>query len=183
MQGLREDFRLYVAQGPSFEYSSIISSRQDIEWIISQLPEKPKTITLLFSTSIHGWKYTDGYDRCLGSRHILMLLKSTKGRTAGGYLPIQLEGERGWDHEKTFILSLESKMKLQFDDDDSESKLDVILKELGLCSPCLYFSVREHDKINTNYSCDCGHWSEEEKEEYFKVPLDELSSSILNENS
>ena len=48
-----------------------------------------------------------------------MLLKSTKGRTAGGYLPIHMEDEYGyWHHETGFVLSLESKMKLEFDDEN-----------------------------------------------------------------
>jgi hypothetical protein len=90
MQGLREDFRLYVAQGPSIESSSIVSSRQDIEWIISLLPEKPKTIALLFSSSIHGWKLIDLKDRCDGRSQIIALFKSTKGKTAGVYLHSQV---------------------------------------------------------------------------------------------
>ena len=124
MQGLREDFRLYVAQGPSFEYSSIISSRQDIEWIISQLPEKPKTIALLFSSSIHGCKYTDWFARCVGSSQIITLFKTTKGRTGGGYLHIQMKEERVfWNDATTFLFSVDEKMKLQFDDRDESRAL------------------------------------------------------------
>jgi hypothetical protein len=122
MQGLREDFRLYVAQGPSFEYSSIISSRQDIEWIISQLPEKPKTIALLFSSSIHGCKFTDWVARCLGSSQIITLFKTTKGRTGGGYIHIQMkEEDRFWDDATTFLFSVDEKMKHHpYDYDESK---------------------------------------------------------------
>ena len=57
------------------------------------------------------------------------------------------------------------------------------MKELGLCSNCLFPQIEEHNKINTNYSCHNGCFSEEEIEEYFKVPVGELSNNILNEDS
>ena len=107
MQVLREDFKLYVAQGPTFEYS-IISSRQDTAWIIAQLPEKPKTIALLFSSSIHGWKLADWKARCIGSSQTITLFKSTKGKTAGGYLHIQWKEDGGrTKDDKCFVFSLD----------------------------------------------------------------------------
>jgi len=54
---------------------------------------------------------------------------------------------------------------------------------VGLCVECLILQIVEHDKINTNYSCDCHLFSEEEREEYFIVPVGELSNNILNEDS
>jgi len=32
--------------------------------------------------------------------------------------------------------------------------------------------------MNTNYNCDCRSFSKEEKEEYFTVPVDDISESI-----
>lgn len=182
MQGLREDFRLYVAQGPCFEYSSIISSRQDIEWIISQLPEKPKTIALLFSSSTHGWKLIDLKDRCDGRSQIIALFKSTKGKTAGVYLDSKVtKTSYSGDSDSIFWFGLDQKIKNE--SDDGQDSFHNLQKEVGLCAECLIPQIEEHDKINTNYSCDCDRFSEEEKEEYFKVPVDELSNSILNEES
>ena len=136
MQGLREDFKQYVAQGPTFEYSSIISSREDIEWLISQLPEKPKAIALLFSSSIHGWKYTDWAARCEGRSQIITLLKSTKGRTAGGYLHVKLKKEWNFWHgdDELFLFNLDSKMKHQPIYDE---EIIYFQKEVGLCNFCL----------------------------------------------
>jgi hypothetical protein len=108
MQVLREDFKQYVAQGPSIESSSILSSRQDIAWIIAQLPEKPKTIALLFSSSIHGWKLADWKARCIGNSQTISLFKSTKVKTAGGYLHIQWNNEGGLTiDDKCFVFSLD----------------------------------------------------------------------------
>jgi hypothetical protein len=108
MQVLREDFKLYVAQGPTFEYSSIVSSRLDIAWIIAQLPQKPKTIALLFSSSLHGWKLADWKGRCIGSSQTITLFKSTKGKTAGGYLHIQWIEEGGMTKDdKCFVFSID----------------------------------------------------------------------------
>jgi len=73
MQDLREDFNKYVAHGPPLESSAIFSSKQDIDWIISLLPDKPKTIALLFASSIHGWKLADWRARCIGSTHTITL--------------------------------------------------------------------------------------------------------------
>jgi hypothetical protein len=108
MQVLREDLKLYVAKSPSFESISIAISREDISWIIAQLPEKPKTIALLFSSSIHGWKLADWKARCIGNSQTITLLKSTKGKTAGGYLHIQWKNEGGLaKDDKCFLFSLD----------------------------------------------------------------------------
>jgi hypothetical protein len=169
MQELREDFRLYVAQGPCFEYSSIISSRHDIEWIISQLPEKPKTIALLFSSSIHGWKFSDFVAQVEGSRSdIIGFLKSTNGKTAGAYLTVK-------ERDKEFYFSLQKKIKIN----NKEALID-LLKDVGGCTICGFNEAEKKGMINTDdYNCDCGNFSKEEIEEYFKVPVDDVSNSIL----
>jgi hypothetical protein len=72
------------------------------------LPEKPKTIALLFSSSIHGWKLADWKARCNGSSQTITLFKSTKGKTAGGYLHIQWKNEGGMmKDDKCFLFSLD----------------------------------------------------------------------------
>jgi hypothetical protein len=78
----------YPAEGlAAFYKSSMVSAKvSDIVWILNQLPSKPKTIALLFSSAVHGWKLKDWQSKCIGKCMTLTLMKSTKGKVAGGYL-------------------------------------------------------------------------------------------------
>jgi hypothetical protein len=81
----------YPAEGlAAFYKSSMVSAKvSDIVWILNQLPSKPKTIALLFSSAVHGWKLKDWQSKCIGKGMTLTLMKSTKGKVAGGYLYIE----------------------------------------------------------------------------------------------
>jgi len=37
-----------------------------MQWILDQLPEKAKTISILFSSSKNGWKVADWRTACMG---------------------------------------------------------------------------------------------------------------------
>jgi hypothetical protein len=52
------------------------------------MPQKPKTLALLFSSQVHGWKVSDWIDACKGKAKTITLMKTTKGRVCGGYLHI-----------------------------------------------------------------------------------------------
>ena len=54
-----------------------------------------------------------------------------------------------------------------------------LLKDVGGCTICGIEEAQKKGMINTDYICECGHFSKEEIEEYFKVPVDDLSKSIL----
>jgi hypothetical protein len=44
----------------AFYNTSMVSAKvSDVEWILNQLPKKPKAIVLLFSSAINGWKLID----------------------------------------------------------------------------------------------------------------------------
>ena len=61
-----------------------------MEWILDQLPGKVKTLTLLFSSAIHGWKVKD-WIAAVKDKKVPMtitLFRSTKGKISGGYLHI-----------------------------------------------------------------------------------------------
>ncbi len=69
----------------------LIPKLEDLEWLLSQLPQKPKAIDLLFSSAIHGWKQKDWAKAVGGKTQTITLMKTTKGKVCGGYLHI------GWD--------------------------------------------------------------------------------------
>ena len=80
------------------------------------MPEKPKTLALLFSSSVHGWKVKDWTEACKGKAMTLTIMKTTKGRVCGGYLHIAWKettvGEYGSD-PSAFVFSLDSRLKLK----------------------------------------------------------------------
>jgi hypothetical protein len=78
------------------------------------LPQKPKTLALLFSSSIHGWKVKDWIEACKGKAMTITLMKTTKGRVCGGYLHIawkEAKGEHGSD-PSAFLFTLDHRRKL-----------------------------------------------------------------------
>ena len=95
--------------------SSIVYCSDYMDWIIDQLPEKPKTLALLFSSSVHGWKVKDWIEACKGKAMTITLMKTTKGRVCGGYLHIawkEADGEYGSD-PSAFLFSLDHRCKLK----------------------------------------------------------------------
>jgi hypothetical protein len=78
------------------------------------LPEKPKTLALLFSSSVHGWKVKDWIEACKGKAMTITIMKTTKGRVCGGYLHHawkEAYSENGSD-PSAFLFSLDHRRKL-----------------------------------------------------------------------
>lgn len=94
--------------------SSIVS---DIEmrWLLNQLPEKAKSIILLFSSSVHGWKKVDWRKACVGKTTTLTIMKTTKNRICGGYCHIAWENDpvgRFGKDEHAFLFQVNDRLKL-----------------------------------------------------------------------
>ena len=143
-------------------------------WIIAQLPEKPKTIALMFASSIHGWKLADWKARCIGSSQTITLFKSTKGKTAGGYLHIQWQEEGGLKKDdKCFLFSLDKKMKLLPMDSSEVTYFD---KAVGPVFGLNSLTVQKNEMMNAVDNCNC---NTKGRNENFNVPEDELGNSIL----
>jgi hypothetical protein len=78
------------------------------------LPKKPKTLAVLFSSSVHGWYVKDWIKACKGKAMTITIMKSTKGRVCGGYLNIawkETDSEYGSD-PSAFVFSLDHRRKL-----------------------------------------------------------------------
>ena len=94
---------------------SIVYCSDDMDWIIDLLPEKPKTLALLFSSSVHGWKVKDWIEACKGKSMTITLMKTTKGRVCGGYLNIAWKLTDAWEYggdPSAFVFSLDHRCKL-----------------------------------------------------------------------
>ena len=89
--------------------SSIVTSTIDKQWIIDQLPSKPKTLELLFSSAVHGWKLSDWRSKVFNKGSTLTLFKSTKNRVSGGYLHINWKEGSGiyQKDERAYIFSVD----------------------------------------------------------------------------
>jgi hypothetical protein len=75
---------------------------------------RPKTLALLFSSFVHGWKVRDWIDACKGKLMTITLMKTTKGRVCGGYLHLawkETYSETGSD-PSAFVFSLDQRRKL-----------------------------------------------------------------------
>jgi hypothetical protein len=82
------------------------------------LPQKPTTLALLFSSSIHGWKVHDWIEACNGKAMTITLMKTTKGRVCGGYLRIAWRETNNYygSDASAFIFSIDSRRKLSPND-------------------------------------------------------------------
>lgn len=85
-----------------------------MKWVLAKLPNKPKSIVLLFSNSVHGWKVAYWRSRCIGHEHTLTFMRSSKGKVAGGNLHIkwQENGDMATD-DKTFLISVDHRELLK----------------------------------------------------------------------
>ncbi len=68
--------------------TSIINQLSDIEWLMDQLPRKPLSFNLLFSSERHGFKCRDWGKSVVEKGPTITLFKTTKQKVCGGYLNI-----------------------------------------------------------------------------------------------
>jgi hypothetical protein len=79
------------------------------QWLLNQLPMKVLTITLLYSSTTHGWKPSKFHELCDEKGPTITIMKSKAGKVFGG-LAMQ-----SWDSEtedfkadeKAFIYSID----------------------------------------------------------------------------
>jgi hypothetical protein len=79
------------------------------QWLLSQLPMKVLTLTLLFSGSTHGWERSKFHELCDDKGPTITVMKSKAGRVFGGF------AMQSWDSktkgfkadEKAFIYSID----------------------------------------------------------------------------
>ena len=146
--------------------------------MISQLPEKPKTIALLFSSSIHGWKLKDWQEATHGKAHTLTIIQSTKGLVSGGYVSIPcdhtLENKYRKD-EKAFVFSVSHQLK--FESLDPAKSIAFGAKGgLQFGSSSLRIMGAELINAPNNGWCRTRHSYEHEN---FNIPTDSEGNSIL----
>jgi hypothetical protein len=79
------------------------------QWLLSQLPMKVVTLTLLFSGSIHGWKISKFHELCDEKGPTITVMNSKAGRVFGGFAMQSWESKtRGFKaDEKAFIYSID----------------------------------------------------------------------------
>jgi hypothetical protein len=84
------------------------------------MPQKPKTLALLFSSSVHGWRVKDWINACKGKAMTITIMKTTKGRVCGGYLHIAWKAsKREWARDSSaFVFSLDQRRKFSPTDAD-----------------------------------------------------------------
>ena len=65
---------------------------------MQQFDKKVKSVELLYSNHIHGWKLKDWKNITNGKSHTLTLFRSQKGNVSAGYLHIKWEdgGSGNW---------------------------------------------------------------------------------------
>ena len=173
---IREQNKADVPKPITFQ-SSIVSLQDDINWIIDQLPQKPKTLALLFSSSVHGWKVKDWINACKGKPMTITLMKTTKGRVCGGYLHIawkEAKGELGSD-PSAFLFSLDHRRKLT--PTDPNKAVYFALKSGWGPQFMLSLSVDNNQMMNAPYNCWC--LTNGVGNDNYKVPTDSSGNSLL----
>jgi hypothetical protein len=174
---LKEELKKQCAEGlADFYNTSMVSAKvSDVEWILKQLPSKPKTLVLLFSSTVHGWSKTDWRSHCIDKGMTLTLMKSTKGKVAGGYLHIQWkDGKSCYGKDSSaFVFSVDNQLKLKPTDSD---RAVYFISDSGPKFGTFSLGVSWYEMMNTPDNCWCctnGH------NDYYNVPTDARGNSIL----
>jgi hypothetical protein len=77
-------------------------------WLLSQLPIKVLTLTLLYSGSTHGWKQSKFHELCDEKGPTITVMKSKAGRVFGGFAMQSWDSKTRWKaDEKAFIYSID----------------------------------------------------------------------------
>ena len=78
------------------------------QWLLSQLPMKVVTLTLLYSGSTHGWEPSKFHELCDEKGPTITVMKSKAGRVFGGFAMQSWESKTEWKaDEKAFIYSID----------------------------------------------------------------------------
>jgi hypothetical protein len=104
----------------------------------------------------------------------LTLMKSTKGKVAGGYLHIQWEDDGGWGSDSSaFVFSVDNQLKLTPTNNDRAVYFENGCgPKFGNCS----LSVDDNEMMNAPDNCWC---CTNGKDDYYNVPKDAQGNSIL----
>jgi len=65
--------------------SDLILSSENKEWLLSQLPQKVVTLTLLFRGTTHGWSPDKFHQLCDDKGPTITIFKSKAARVFGGF--------------------------------------------------------------------------------------------------
>lgn len=69
-----------------FNGSRMMKNQEEIDWLISNLPRRPKEITILYDPLKHGWSPTDFHEICDDHpRPTITVIKSKANKIFGGY--------------------------------------------------------------------------------------------------
>jgi hypothetical protein len=78
------------------------------QWLLSQLPMKVITLTLLYSGSTHGWQQSKFHELCDEKGPTITVMKSKAGRVFGGFAMQSWDSKTGRKaDEKAFIYSID----------------------------------------------------------------------------
>ena len=172
---IKEGYKTFIPK-QIFSKSSIISLEDDMDWIIDQLPQKPKTLALLFSSSVHGWKVKDWIDTCKGKAMTITIMKTTKGRVCGGYLHIAWKESDGY-HESIpspFVFSLDCRRKFY------PKAYQGVYFNLGIgYGPQFSWSLSLWNNHMMNAPDNCRCFTNGVGTDNYKVPTDSSGNSLL----
>jgi len=88
----------------------LIESSEDKEWLLTQLPKKVVTLTLLFRGSTHGWSPKKFHELCDNKGPTITIFKSKAAKVFGGFTQQSWDSQTGWKNdEKAFIFSMDRK--------------------------------------------------------------------------
>jgi hypothetical protein len=91
--------------------SNLILSSDNKEWLLSQLPYKVVTLTLLFRGTTHGWSPSSKFHQlCDDKGPTITIFKSKAARVFGGFTQQSWDRSGQWKKdEKAFIFSIDRK--------------------------------------------------------------------------
>ena len=95
--------------------SKLVTNSADKDWLISQLPQKPKSLVLLFSTFDHGFKQAYWRNAVKGKSQTITIMKTTKGKVCGGYLQVAWRDDVSYEFgcdSSAFVFSVDNRLKL-----------------------------------------------------------------------
>ena len=88
----------------------MIVSSDNKEWLLSQLPQKAVSLTLLFRGSTHGYSASRFHQLCDDKGPTITIIKSKANRVFGGFTQQSWDSKTRWNtDEKAFIFSIDRK--------------------------------------------------------------------------
>ena len=99
--------------------STMILSPQEEEWVIKQLPRKPRKAVMLFSDKLNGWSKKSWWQKVKSYSPTLTLIRSKVGKVSGGYTEVPWDNMTVVSDANSFLISLSHRMKYNPIDPDS----------------------------------------------------------------